>query len=209
LLAFRTWLLGMPGLVASDIVHLRGAQEEIWQKLLQLHFAPDPIQVLDWMLQQGAAATLAAYGGSAEQGMAAARGGAVTLSRWTQGLRQAVQAHPGHDALYSSLRRAAYTGLPEARDGVDPGLLLVSAGIDTTRPLGRQGDSFWWGAAGFSRIGAPYGGFQRIVRGFDPEQKGVRIDDFTATLDGGCGFGGHLVCGCLSASGEMLDLFQV
>lgn len=207
LLAFRRALLCMPGLLAGDIVYLRGAQEEMWQKLLQLHFAPDPRQVLDWMLRQGAGVTLAAYGGSAEQGMAAARGGAVALSRWTQGLRQGMRAHPGHETLFNSLRRAAYTGNPE--DGAGGGLLLVSAGIDPARPFAHQGDSFWWGGSGFARLSGPFGGFRRVARGFDPARQGIRVDEATATLDGGCGFGGHLVCGCMDASGEMLDLFQI
>jgi len=205
LLSFRRALLSMRGMAATDIVYLRGAQEEMWQKLLQLQFAPDPRQVFEWMLNQGVGATLSAYGGTVEQGMAAARGGAVALGRWTQGLRQAMQSRPGHENVFSALRRAAYSGNPEQGE---PGILLVSAGIDARRPLGHQGDAFWWGGPGFSRISEPYHGFSRVVRGYDPARQGVAVTDFTATFDGGCGFGGHLVCGCLAPSGEILDLFQ-
>ncbi len=212
LLAFRRALLGMRGMLASDVVYLRGAQEEMWQKLLQLHFAPDPRHVLDWMLKQGVGPTLAAYGGVPEAGMAAARGGAVMLGRWTQGLRHAMQARPGHDALFNALRRAAYTGHADggdtAQDGGGGGLLLVSAGIDPARPLGEQGDAFWWGGHGFARLGEPYGAFRRLVRGFDPARHGVVAGPVGVTLDGGCGFGGYLVCACLDSSGEVLDLFQ-
>ncbi|PWC39166.1 hypothetical protein [Azospirillum sp. TSO35-2] len=223
LLAFRIALLAMPGMLASDIVYLRGQQEEMWQKLLQLHFAPDPRTVLDWMLRQGVAPTLAAYGGVADIGMAAARGGAVMLGRWTRELRQAVANRPGHEALFNALRRAAYTGSHEA--GV-PGastrgggsLLLVSAGIDPTRRLTEQGDAFWWGTTAFARLEEPYGGFRRLVRGHDPAwspsdpgrvAQGVAVGPVTVTLDGGCGRGGHLVCACFDSFGEMLDLFQV
>ncbi|PWC88912.1 hypothetical protein TSH100_06865 [Azospirillum sp. TSH100] len=229
LLAFRIALLAMPGMIASDIVYLRGQQEEMWQKLLQLHFAPDPRTVLDWMLRQGVAPTLAAYGGQQDTGMAAARGGAVMLGRWTRELRQAVAARPGHEQLFNALRRAAYTGGPAARsgatnDGMSGGedwtgsnrgggsLLLVSSGIDPRRPLTGQGDAFWWGSAGFARLEQPYGGFSRLVRGYDPnwtpESPGVDGGPVTVTLDGGCGRGGHLVCACFDSFGEMLDLFQ-
>ncbi|AIB10490.1 hypothetical protein ABAZ39_00325 [Azospirillum argentinense] len=206
LLAFRTWLLSWRGMEADDIVYLRGAQEEMWHKLLQLQFAPDPQQVLDWMTRHGAGATLAAYGGTVEQGMAAARGGTMTLGRWTQGLRQAMHAQPGHENVFNTLRRAAYCTGPEQGQG---GVLLVSAGVDIRRPLNHQGDAFWWGAPGFAQMSEPYGGFARVVRGYDPARKGVAVTDRVATLDGNCGLGGHLVCGCLSPSGEILDLFQV
>ena len=228
LLAFRIALLAMPGMIASDIVYLRGQQEEMWQKLQQLHFAPDPRTVLDWMLRQGVAPTLAAYGGNLEAGMAAARGGAVMLGRWTRELRQSMAAHPGHEALFNALRRAAYTGgpvgSPASGDGGDDGapgasnrgggsLLLVNAGIDPRRPLTGQGDSFWWGGAAFARLEQPYGAFRRLVRGYNPlwspEDPSVDVGPVTVTLDGGCGRGGHLVCACFDSFGEMLDLFQV
>src|SRR3954470_1887701 len=34
LLSFRSSLIAMPGMLAEDVVYLRGAQEEMWQKLL-------------------------------------------------------------------------------------------------------------------------------------------------------------------------------
>src|SRR5690242_7169626 len=45
LLSFRRALIAMPGMLASDVVYLRGSQEEMWQKLLQLQFAPNPAEV--------------------------------------------------------------------------------------------------------------------------------------------------------------------
>lgn len=219
LLDARRALLSLRGMLASDIVYLRGAQEEMWQKLLQLHFAPDPRQVLEWMLRQGVGPTLAAYGGVPEQGLAAARGGTMMLGRWTRQLRQAVLDRPGHEALFNALRRAAYTGSPDKTDPdkTDPdrsdadggGLLLVSAGIEPARPLGEQGDAFWWGGASFARLEEPYGNFRRLVRGFDPARRGVVSGPVGLTIDGGCGLGGHLVCARLDSFGEVLDLFQV
>src|SRR3546814_3677004 len=52
LLRFRSLFLARPDAFACDVVHLRGSQEEMWQKLLQLQFATDPRAVLQWMLDQ-------------------------------------------------------------------------------------------------------------------------------------------------------------
>lgn len=46
-------VLAVLAVLADDLVYLRGGQEEIWQKMLQLPFAPNPMQVLEWMLGQG------------------------------------------------------------------------------------------------------------------------------------------------------------
>mgnify|MGYP002623278856 FL=1 len=200
LLGFRRALLAMPGMLVGDIVYLRGAQEEMWQKLLQLQFAPNPVEELRWMLTQGVSATLEGYGGNAQEGLAAARDGAVQLTRWTNRLRETMRAAPGHNNLFAALRRAAFTD--------DGGVLLVSAGIDGARPLGAQGDSFWWGTAGFTALSAPFEGFNRIVRGYDPALNGVAVDELKVTLDGGCGRGGKLVAACLDASGELLELLE-
>ena len=105
MLAFRRDMLAIPGVLAGDLVYLRGAQEEMWQKLLQLQFAPNPQDVLRWMLAQGVDATLRAYGGNPEAGLAAAREGAVQLTRWTNQLRSAMREAPGHNNLFAELRR--------------------------------------------------------------------------------------------------------
>ena len=74
-LGFRLAVLAQPGGFACDVAFLRGSQEEMWQKLLQLQFAVSPREVLQWMLDQGVGATLAAYGGDPQQGFAACREG--------------------------------------------------------------------------------------------------------------------------------------
>jgi hypothetical protein len=43
ILTFRRMVLAMPGMICSDFIYLRGQQEQMWQKLLQLQFAPDPM----------------------------------------------------------------------------------------------------------------------------------------------------------------------
>ncbi len=193
LLSFRRALLAEPGMMACDIVFLRGAQEEMWAKLMQIHLALDPVEVLDWMLGRGLRATLEAYGGITGQGLSRARVGAVELARWSGELRAAMQSHPGHYRLMSALRRAAFT-----KDG---SLLFVNAGIDSSRPLDTQGDSLWWGD-GFDRITKPYSNYKLIVRGYDRHQRGVRFTDHTATLDGGCGAGGPLLAACFDLDGN-------
>ena len=70
LIAFRGALLAVPHMQVCDVVYLRGSQEEMWQKLLQLHLSVEPASVLRWMLGRGVRETLAAYGweaGEAEE----------------------------------------------------------------------------------------------------------------------------------------------
>ncbi|NNG04557.1 MAG: hypothetical protein HKM95_10715 [Inquilinus sp.] len=201
ILSFRRELLALPGMLVSDIVYLRGAQEEMWQKLLQLQFAPNPRDVLQWMLGQGVAETLHAYGGGVEEGLAAARDGAVQLTRWTNRLRGAMRDAPGHVSLYSALRRAAYTE--------DGRVLFVSAGIDPARPLSAQGDSFWWGGGDFAGLSEPFFGVHRVVRGFDPARGGVAVGDIGVTLDAGCGHGGKLAAARIDPQGQIRELIEV
>jgi serine/threonine protein phosphatase 1 len=206
LLRFRSLFMARPDAFACDVVHLRGSQEEMWQKLLQLQFATDPRAVLQWMLDQGVAATLEAYGFSAAEGLREAAAGPRQLTRWTGALRQRIQDCPGHWQLLGSLRRAAYTdhhGAAPTAEGA--GLLLVNAGLDPSRPLEAQKDSFWWGNAAFAGLRQPYSGYRRVVRGFCPQHPGLELGDFTATLDGGCGFGGRLMAACFTGTGEAVD----
>jgi serine/threonine protein phosphatase 1 len=200
LLSFRRRLLARRGMFAYDIAYLRGSQEEMWQKLLQLQFAPNPREVFEFMLDQGVGATVEAYGGSIETGRAHLRDGPLSLTRWTSSLRAGMQRQPGHYALMSILRRAAYTD--------DGRLLFVHAGLDPERPLGSQGDSLWWGSARFGDLGGPYEGFKRIVRGFDRAHGGAQIGAFVTTLDAGSGFGGPLIAGCLDADGTLAELIE-
>ena len=83
LLLFRRAFIACPGVNVEDIVFLRGAQEEMWQKLLQLQFAAQPSDVLRWMLERGIGPTISAYGGSQSEGLTAADDGVLALTRWT------------------------------------------------------------------------------------------------------------------------------
>jgi serine/threonine protein phosphatase 1 len=197
LLAFRCAVLARPGGFACDVVFLRGAQEEMWQKLLQLQFASAPREVLSWMLEHGLEATLRAYGGDAQRALAACREGAMGLTRWTAGLRQAMHAAPGHTQLLTALRRAAFTDE----------LLFVSAGVDPTRPLDAQGDAFWWGGGRFLDA-EPFPGFRRVIRGYDRRHAGLVEAPHAVSLDAGSGFGGPLLAACFSPEGRILETVE-
>ena len=114
----------------------------------------------------------------------------------------ALTAHPG-------IAHISFTGSPEAvPEGGEPGVLFVSAGFDAARAFDAQGDAFWWGGGPFARIDAPYGGFARVVRGHDPVRGGFAMTRHTMTIDAGCGFGGPLVCACISPGGELLESLE-
>lgn len=183
------------------IVYLRGRQEEMWHKLLQVQFAPNPREVLEWMLSQGVAPTLQAYGGTIEESRKAAAMGAAALSQWTNRLRAGMRAMDGHERLMSALRRAAFTE--------DGHLLFVSAGIDVSRPLSEQQDSFWWGGRAFDDIDGPYGNFRYVVRGFDFRHRGAWFKDFAASIDGGCGYGGPLIAARFGGGGQLTETIEV
>jgi serine/threonine protein phosphatase 1 len=200
LLLFRRAILAREGVDCGDIVFLRGAQEEMWQKLLQLQFAPNPVEVLQWMVAQGIEPTIEAYGASVQEAILAARDGTLSLTRWTSQLRQNLRAFDGHATLMSVLRHAAFTE--------SESLLFVHAGIDPQRPLSAQSDSFWWGGSGFDSIDRSYGDYQRIVRGYDRRHSGLQETAFTLSLDGGCGFGGALLAAQFAPDGSLLHVLK-
>lgn len=197
---FRRGFLALHQNFPEDIAFLRGGQEEMWQKLLQLQFASDPRGVLSWMLDQGVGATLEAYGSSAREGLREAASGPLQLTRWTGRLRSAIQDNPGHYQIMNEIRRAAYTA--------DRRLLFVHTGLDPTRPLETQKDSFWWSSSAFARLNEPYGDFQKIVRGYDPSHPGLEEARHTLTLDAGCGFGGPLIAACVNPEGDVIETLE-
>ena len=203
ILTFRRLVLSIPGMLRTDIIYLRGQQEEMWQKLLQLNFAPDPTSVLLWMLGNGLSNTLYSYGLSPHDGIEACRYGTIGLTRWTATIRAAIRKRAGHEMFGTQLLRAAYTAETQNYP-----MLFVHAGINGEKPLSDQGDSFWWASDAFEGISAPYLPFQKIVRGFDPAHKGIHLNCVTATIDGGCGFGGDLVCAGFAPNGEIIELIE-
>ncbi|WP_269423611.1 hypothetical protein [Kiloniella laminariae] len=200
LVSFRRFFLARFQNFTRDIVYLRGAQEEMWQKLLQLQFATDPRGVLSWMIDQGVGASLSAYGFDPDEGFHEAAAGAMQLTRWTNKVRRAMQERPGHYQIMGELKRAAYP---------DNGTTLyVNSGINPTRPLETQKDSFWWASNGFLKLNENFGPFTRVFRGYDPAQAGVTYNKHAVSLDGGCGFGGNLVAACIHLDGEVVEILE-
>jgi serine/threonine protein phosphatase 1 len=200
LLDFRRRVLGRPGGAACDVVFLRGTQEEMWQKLLQLQFSPSPGELLQWMVRAGMETTVRAYGGDLRQGFAACRDGARTITRWTGALRSAMNATPGHTELFAALRHAAFTE--------DRGLLFVHAAIDPSRPLSEQRDAFWWGREDILELKSPFEEFRRVVRGVDRDGRGVVEREFAVSVDGGAGRGGRLTAACFGFDGALVDIAE-
>ena len=202
LLAFRSSLLARPGMMPDDIVYLRGVQEEIWTKLLQIQFAPNPKEVLRWMIDRGAGTTLEAYGGDSRAGLSAAQEGASAMARWTNRLREAIRQHAGHDKFMSVLQRAATSRASDSES-----LLFVHAGLNPSRPVIDQGDNFWWDAKGYDGISGRYENFARIFRGHDPSGKGIDIEGYAVTLDGSPD-GGPLIAACIAPEGDIIDVLE-
>ena len=199
-LLFRRDFLAIRGNDVADIALLRGAQEEMWHRLFELQFSMNPVEVLEWTLDQGVGATIEAYGASPQDGIHAARQGPMALTRWTSELRNAVRATPGHREYMSDLRHAAYT--------TDGTLLFVSAGIDPSRPLDAQEDALWWGTRGFNAMSEPYYGCRLVVRGYDPAHGGYIVGDHAASLDGGGGAGGVLFAACVTPDEGVTEVLE-
>ncbi len=204
LLTFRAALLSKPGMMASDIVHLRGPAEESWQRLLRLQFAPSPMVALEKYLEAGAEAYLRLYGVSLNDTKSMARAGSVAITRWTNQLRVLQRQTVGHEAFVCSLRRAAVTAAQDGQGRV----LFVPAGFDAGRSLEDQTDHLWYGGAGFHSV-TQHRHYARIVRGFDALRGGVNTEGLAVTLDGGSGRGGPLVCGCFDGAGRLLEMVAV
>ena len=204
LLLFRRSFMSIPGVFADDVVYLRGGQEEMWQKLMQIQFAPDPMETMRWMMDNGMAATLRAYGLSPRDGLVAAHEGVLSLTRWTAKIRDAARRRPGHETFSTHWRRAAFT----CHHSSPYPMLFVHAGLNPSVSLDNQGDSFWWGGKSFCRMDAPYNPYRKVVRGFDPAHGGLHLNCVTATIDGGCGFGGTLICTGFDGEGQVFDMIE-
>lgn len=202
LLLFRSALLCKMGVEPSDIVYLRGPAEEAWQRLLRLQFAPLPHQMLEKLLASGVESYLRLYGVSVTDTRAVARAGSLAITRWTNHLRSLQRGVPGNEKLMFTMRRAAY-----ANPGPDQKrMLFVPASFDPARSLDEQGECLWWTAAPFRVTGKALPLYSRIIRGFDSVNGGADLDDLAVTLDGGCGRGGPLVCGCFTPTGKLTEL---
>ncbi len=202
-IAFRRVALAIPGVQIDDIAYLRGINEELWHKLLQLQFCPNPAEVLDWMEPMGIGQILTAYGSSLQEARLYLRDRPLGVTKWTNRLRAARRAAAAHEAFSSVLKRAA---LMREASGAPGPLLFVHAGIDGRQPLSQQNDQFWWGYRGFDKLSANgFAPFRRIVRGYHPAGPRVISHGAALTLDAGAGRGGQLLLTGFGAEGQIFD----
>ena len=172
------------------IVFLRGAQEEMFSKLLQLQLAPNPIEIIEWMFDHGVDQTIKSYGLSDAELKNIASTGTINISKWTSNLNQIIQKNPGHIEYFLNLKHAAYSHTKK--------ILFVNRGVDTTRPLSAQNDCFWWGFQNFSTTQKPYKTFLRIVRGYESEH--LNQSEISSN--------NSVICGIFAENGDILDFFE-
>ena len=190
-------------LKSESIVFLRGAQEEMFSKLLQLQLAPNPTEIVEWMFDHGVNNTTKSYGFSDDEVKNIATSGTINISKWTSNLNKAIQKNPGHHQYFLSLKHAAYSHTKK--------ILFVNRGVDITRPLSAQNDCFWWGYQNFSTIHQPYKTFSRIVRGYESEhlnRSEVSKNEVVCTLFKQPLSNESVLCGIFGENGEILDLFE-
>lgn len=203
ILAFRRIALSQPGVQASDFVFLRGIQEDMWQKLFQLPFEHAPEQILTAMLNNGLRETLLSYGIDEHEGMRCCKEGVLALTRWTMKIRAALRANPAHEVFLTQHKRAAF-----AKDAGWNPVLFVNAGLNPHKDLEDQGEDLWRNDHGFRSMTAPYAPYTKVIRGYDPAHQGLYLNCVIASIDGGAGFGGNLICAQIDKSGQIQELLQ-
>ncbi len=187
----------------NEIIFLRGAQEEMFSKALQLQIAPNPIEIINWMFEHGVDKTLNSYGFSNDEVISVASSGTVSISKWTTKLNQSILQNPGHKEYFLNLKHAAYSSSKK--------ILFVNRGVDITRPLSAQNDCFWWGYQNFSKIDKPYNSFIRIVRGYESTNyNGLENskNEVICTLFKQPLSNGTIYAGIFAENGDILDLIE-
>ena len=187
----------------DSIIFLRGAQEEMFSKLLQLQLAPNPTEILEWMFDHGVNETIKSYGFSESEVKKIASSGTLNISKWTSNLNKAIHDNPGHVQYFLNLKHAAYSHTKK--------ILFVNRGVDISRPLSAQNDCFWWGYQNFSTMQQPYKTFLRIVRGYESEhinQLEMSKNSIVCTLFKQPLSNNRILCGVFGENGEILDLFE-
>ncbi|MDC3075446.1 hypothetical protein OA258_03305 [Pelagibacteraceae bacterium] len=187
----------------ESVVFLRGAQEEMFSKLLQLQLAPNPSEIVEWMFDHGVNQTIKSYGFSEDEVKNIASSGTIKISKWTSHLNKILHKNPGHSQYFLNLKHAAYSYTKK--------ILFVNRGVDITRPLSAQNDCFWWGFQNFSTIQLPYKTFLRIVRGYESQhlnQFEISKNKVVCTLFKQPLSNKNILCGIFSENGEILDLFE-
>ena len=202
-LSLRFDLMAKFKLNHDDVIFLRGAQEEMFSKLLQLQIAPNPIEIIDWIFSHGVDRTIISYGFDPDEFRRVASQGTIQINKLTSKLNHQISTALGHKEYFSNLKHAAYNESKE--------VLFVNRGVDISRPLSAQNDCFWWGYQNFSLIDKPYNTFKRIVRGYqsntqnDLENSKNRIlcTLFRQPLENN-----KILAGIFAKNGDILELFE-
>ena len=202
-LKLRFKLMAKYKLKNKDIIFLRGAQEEMLSKLLQLHIAPNPTEILDWVFSHGVDQTIISYGFNPDEFRKIASQGTIQINKLTTKLNHVISSNPGHKEFFSNLKHAAFSDSME--------VLFVNRGVDLSRPLSAQNDCFWWGYQNFSLINKPYNTFRRIVRGYQSNQHNdleysknrILCTLFKQPLENK-----KIFAGIFAKNGDILELFE-
>ena len=187
----------------EEVVFLRGAQEEMFLKLIQLQIAPNPEDIVNWMFDHGVDKTVQSYGFSKEEIKKISSQGTISISKWTSKLNAILSSIAGHKDYFSNLKHAAFSSSKK--------ILFVNRGVDISRPLSAQNDCFWWGYQNFSRVNKPYNSFVRIVRGYqsastnniENSRKNIVCTLFHPPINNS-----KIIGGIFAENGEILDLFE-
>ena len=199
----RFHLMSKFKLKPESVVFLRGAQEEMFTKLLQLQLAPNPTEIVQWMFDHGVNNTINSYGFNEEDLKSIASSGTLKISKWTKKLNKELQNNHGHTEYFLNLKHAAYSQSKK--------ILFVNRGVDITRPLSAQNDCFWWGYQNFSKLNIPYKTFLRIVRGYESKHQNnsqMSKDSVVCTLFKQPLTNKTILCGIFNENGDILDLFE-
>jgi len=202
-LSLRFSLMAKFNLDNEDIVFLRGAQEEMFSKLLQLQIAPNPSEIIEWIFSHGVDQTVISYNFKPDQFRDIALQGTIQINKLTAKLNKQIYETDGHKEFFSNLKHAAYSETKE--------VLFVNRGVDLSRPLSAQNDCFWWGYQNFSLINKPYNTFKRIVRGYQSNQHNdlensknrVLCTLFRQPLENE-----KILAGVFAKNGEIIELFE-
>ena len=187
----------------NKIIFLRGAQEEMFLKLLQLQTAPNPNDIVKWIFEHGVDSTVESYGISKQEIIDVSTQGPLLISKLTNRLNKIISENPGHKQYFNHLKHAAF--------GESRKILFLNRGVDVSRPLSAQNDCFWWGYQNFSKITKPYNTYVRIIRGYESSsnsqlensKKNIVCSLFKQPLSSP-----KIIAGIFNDSAEIIDLFE-
>ena len=105
---FRLFLMAKYTMDPESIIFLRGAQEEMLSKLLELQTSPNPQQILLWMFSHGVDKTLLSYDLDSKEILKISDMNTFMISRWTTKLKNQISLFSGHNEYYANLSHAAF-----------------------------------------------------------------------------------------------------